>query len=223
MVITIDDVLSKKLLADIRSYYESADFGDGRMTAGELAAPVKHNLQLPADSSNAIKLTEKVNEALYGHPVFVAATLPKIIGRPLFNRYLSGMSFGLHVDNALRLDDDPFRTDLSATLFISEPHEYAGGELIIHDTYGAQTIKLKAGSLIVYPSGSLHKVETITQGFRDVVVFWLQSLVRDNAQRALLYQLDTSIQALRRQDPQNSEILTLTGVYHNLLRLWADI
>lgn len=223
MVVTVDGVLDTAALAEIKTEYAGAPFGDGRMTAGDLAAKVKRNLQLPAGEETARRLTAKITRALYGHPRFVAAALPKVMGTPLFNRYLPGMGFGRHVDNAIRLDEEPFRTDLSATLFISEPQEYEGGELVIEDAYGPHALKLKAGGLVLYPSGSLHEVRTVTRGCRDVVVFWIQSMVRDAGRRAILFELDGSIQSLRKQLPESPEIVSLTGIYHNLLRLWADL
>lgn len=223
MLVMIENVLSAQELAQLRDSYAQARFGDGRMTAGTMAAEVKRNLQLPADAAITRALTELVMGALHRHPDFVSAALPYRTSEMLFNRYLPGMAFGVHVDNAVRLLPQTMRTDVSATLFLSDPHDYEGGELLIEDTYGAQQVKLAAGSLILYPSASLHKVEAITSGHRDVVVFWLQSMVRDDARRGLLYQLDRSIQSLRARDPGAPEILLLTASYHNLLRMWTDV
>lgn len=200
-----------------------ARFVDGKVTAGELAAKVKCNRQLPAKAPETRTLSALVHEALHRNPLFVSAALPKVVSPPLFNRYLAGMAFGIHVDNAIRVSDTTFRTDVSGTLFLSEPDDYEGGELVIEDTYGAQTLKLSAGSMVLYPSSSLHQVNQVTAGHRDVAVFWVQSLVRDDGQRNLLFQLDAAIQSLRARTPECTEIIPLVGTYHNLLRMWADI
>lgn len=203
--------------------YAQAPFGDGRVTAGELAAKVKNNMQLGANAGETQLLSGIVHDALHRNPLFVSAALPKIVSPPLFNRYKTGMEFGLHTDNAIRTGAVTLRTDVSGTLFLSEPDEYNGGELVIQDIHGAQRIKLSAGSLVLYPSGSLHQVEPVTRGHRDVAVFWVQSMVRDVNQRSLLLQLDASIQGLRARAPGSPEIVTLVSCYHNLLRMWADI
>ncbi len=223
MLLTIENILTGEQLAKARDLFANAQFVDGRVTAGELAAKVKNNLQLAANAEETQYLTNIVHEALYSHPLFVTAALPKVVCPPLFNRYIPGMDFGIHVDNAIRIGAVTFRTDVSGTLFLSEPEEYEGGELLIEDTYGMQTIKLTAGSLVLYPSGSLHSVAPITDGHRDVAVFWVQSMVRDVAQRCLLFQLDASIQSLRSRTPDSPEIVPLVATYHNLLRMWADI
>lgn len=168
-------------------------------------------------------LTGMIHDALHCNPLFVSAALPKVICPPLFNRYVSDMGFGVHVDNAIRVGAVTFRTDVSGTLFLSEPDEYEGGKLVIEDTYGIQTIKLPAGSLVLYPSSSLHRVEPVTAGHRDVAVFWVQSMIRDVSQRSLLFQLDAGIQSLRARTPESPEIVTLVATYHNLLRMWTDI
>jgi PKHD-type hydroxylase len=223
MLLAIENVLSNQELANARGLYAKARFGDGRVTAGELAAKAKNNLQLAANAAEAQVLTGIVHDALHRNPLFVSAALPKIVCPPLFNRYVPGMDFGTHVDNAIRIGAVTLRADVSGTLFLSEPEEYDGGELLIEDTYGVQTIKLSAGSLVLYPSSSLHRVEPITDGHRDVAVFWVQSMVRDIAQRSLLFQLDASIQGLRARSPESPEIVSLVSTYHNLLRMWADI
>ena len=207
----------------MRTVYARASFGDGRATAGELAAKVKNNMQLTADDSETQVLAGIVHKALHRNALFVSAALPRVVCSPLFNRYKAGMEFGLHTDNAIRIGAVTLRTDVSGTLFLSEPDEYDGGELVIQDTHGAQHIKLAAGSLVLYPSGSLHQVEPVTSGNRDVAVFWVQSMVRDVNQRSLLLQLDASIQALRARAPESPEIISLVSCYHNLLRMWADI
>ncbi|WP_411727840.1 Fe2+-dependent dioxygenase [Methyloglobulus sp.] len=223
MLLAIDNVLRPEELASARGLFAKAKFGDGRVTAGELAAKVKYNLQLPSNAAETQVLTGIVHDALHCNALFVSATLPKVVCPPLFNRYVAGMDFGIHVDNAIRVGAVTFRTDVSGTLFLSQPEEYEGGELVIEDTYGVQKIKLPAGSLVLYPSSSLHRVEPITKGHRDVAVFWVQSMVRDMTQRSLLFQLDASIQSLRARAPESPEIVPLVGTYHNLLRLWADI
>ncbi|ESS71459.1 PKHD-type hydroxylase [Methyloglobulus morosus KoM1] len=223
MLLAIENVLSNQELANVRGLYAKARFGDGRVTAGELAAKAKNNLQLAANAAETQVLTGIVHDALHCNPLFVSAALPKVVCPPLFNRYVPGMDFGTHVDNAIRISAVTLRADVSGTLFLSEPEEYSGGELLIEDTYGVQTIKLSAGSLVLYPSSSLHRVEPITDGHRDVAVFWVQSMVRDIAQRSLLFQLDASIQGLRARSPESPEIVSLVSTYHNLLRMWADI
>ncbi len=223
MLLAIENILSDQELANVRGLYAEARFGDGRITAGELAAKAKKNLQLAANAAETQVLTGIVHDALHRNPLFVSAALPKIVCPPLFNRYVPGMDFGTHVDNAIRIGAVTLRADVSGTLFLSEPEEYDGGELLIEDTYGVQTIKLSAGSLVLYPSSSLHRVEPITDGHRDVAVFWVQSMVRDIAQRSLLFQLDASIQGLRARSPESPEIVSLVSTYHNLLRMWADI
>lgn len=223
MLLAIENVLSDEELANVRELYAKARFVDGRVTAGELAAKAKNNLQLAANAAETQVLTGIVHDALHCNPLFVSAALPKIVCPPLFNRYVPDMDFGIHVDNAIRVGAVTFRTDVSGTLFLSQPEEYEGGELVIEDTYGVQKIKLPAGSLVLYPSSSLHRVEPIAKGHRDVAVFWVQSMIRDVAQRSLLFQLDASIQSLRARTPESPEIVSLVGTYHNLLRMWADI
>jgi PKHD-type hydroxylase len=223
MLLAIENILTHDELAKARELFAKARFLDGRVTAGELAAKVKNNMQLSANAAETQVLTGIVHDALHCNPLFVSAALPKVVCPPLFNRYIPGMDFGLHVDNAIRVGSVTFRTDISGTLFLSEPEEYEGGELVIEDTYGVQTIKLLAGSLVLYPSGSLHRVEPVTSGHRDVAVFWVQSMIRDTAQRCLLFQLDASIQSLRARAPESPEIVSLLATYHNLLRMWADI
>ncbi len=223
MLLAIENILTAEELTIARQLFDQATFTDGRVTAGELAAQVKYNLQMPATAAETQMLTGIIHSALQRNELFVSAALPKTVCSPLFNRYVSGMDFGIHIDNAIRMSEVILRADVSGTVFLSEPHEYEGGELVIEDTYGVQSIKLPAGSLVLYPSSSLHKVEPITGGHRDVAVFWVQSIVRDMTQRNLLFQLDASIQSLRARAPDSPEIIPLAGNYHNLLRLWADI
>ena len=223
MLLVINDLLSRDELTRVRERFDRARFREGSVTAGHLAAKVKNNLQLAFETKECRWLTGIIHDALQRNPKFVSAALPKAMCTPLFNRYLPGMSFGLHVDNAIRITDVTLRTDISGTVFLNDSHEYEGGELIIEDTFGAQSIKLPAGSLVLYPSSSLHRIEQVTAGYRDVAVFWVHSLVRDSEQRRLLYQLDQDIQHLSERMPDSPEIHSLVGSYHNLLRMWADI
>lgn len=224
MLLVIDNVLSRQELEWMRERYARLQFGDGRATAGDLAAQVKHNLQLANDTREHAELTKLMHAALTQCQQFMSAVLPLNISPPLFNRYETGMQFGMHVDNAIRIDSaQPMRADVSATLSISSPDEYEGGELVIDDVYGQQRLRLQAGSMVVYPSSSLHHVEPVTAGKRDVAVFWAQSMVRNDGQRRLLYQMDQSIQSLRARAPDSPEIQPLVGTYHNLLRMWAEL
>jgi PKHD-type hydroxylase len=226
MLIQIPNVLSLDELNHCRGLLEKADWIDGKVTAGHQSAQAKHNLQLPEQSATAQELGGIIIEALNRNPLFIAAALPKQIFPPLFNCYQNCGSFGVHVDNAIRQlpnSTQCIRTDLSATLFFTNPDEYDGGELIIEDTYGAQSVKLPAGHLILYPSTSLHKVTPVTSGARVASFFWLQSLVREDAQRSILFDLDQSIQKLNHDTPSHPSIIQLTGVYHNLLRQWAEV
>lgn len=226
MLLHIERVLTHPELQDIRTLLARGEFADGRVTAGFQSATVKHNLQLPEHTPLAAELGNRVLAALERCPRFTSAALPRHLYPPLFNCYSTGMSFGNHVDNAIRHADRPLRTDLSLTLFLSEPDEYAGGELVVTDTYGTHHVKLPAGDLLLYPSGSLHQVTPVTRGARLACFFWLQSMVRDNGQRQLLYELDQAIIALREQLPdglENSELLKLANCYHNLLRQWAEV
>lgn len=223
MLFVIDKVLTAEELAHIRGKFATARFGDGRVTAGELAAQAKHNLQLPEGEAETRALARLVIEALQRNPLFVSAALPRTVYPPLFNRYLPGMDFGVHVDNAIRLGAATLRTDVSGTLFLSEPEDYEGGALIVEDTFGAQRVKLRAGDLVLYPSTSLHRVEPVTAGERNVAVFWVQSLVRDDGRRSLLLQLDGAVRSLRQRAPDSPEIAPIVACYHNLLRLWAEL
>ena len=223
MLLVIEEILSRDELARVRAHFDRANFGDGRVTAGNLAAKVKNNLQLGFETKESRWLSGIVQRALERNPQFVSAALPKTVCMPLFNRYLPGMEFGVHVDNAIRIADVTLRTDLSGTLFLNDPEDYEGGELMIEDTFGTQSIKLAAGSLVLYPSSSLHRIERVTAGHRDVAVFWVQSAVRETEQRRLLFQLDRDIQGLSERLPDAPEIRSLVAAYHNLLRMWADI
>jgi PKHD-type hydroxylase len=206
---------------------DAADWEDGRSTAGAQSAMVKKNEQLPPNGELARQLGEAVIKALVANPLFVSAAIPKQIFPPLFNRYGVGQHFGIHVDNAVRSDHltgARIRTDLSVTLFLSEPDEYDGGELIVEDYYGSHRVKLPAGHLVLYPATSLHAVTAVTRGVRVASFFWLQSMVRDGHARSLIFDLDTAIQGLvRRVGRDDPELVKLTGIYHNLIRCWAEV
>jgi PKHD-type hydroxylase len=203
---------------------EKAAWVDGNVTSGHQAAKAKNNLQLPESAPEARELSNMVMEALGRSPLFMSAVLPKQVFPPLFNRYDAGMTFGNHVDNAVRSGNGVrIRTDVSSTLFISSPEDYDGGELIVEDTYGAHSVKLPAGDMIVYPATSLHRVTPITRGSRICSFFWTQSMIRDEAQRGLLFDLDMSIIRLAGDHPQHKSVVSLTAVYHNLLRQWAEV
>jgi PKHD-type hydroxylase len=229
MLICIPEVLSKSEVAEFRRVMDAADWEDGRSTAGAQSAVVKRNEQLPPDSEVARQLGQRVISALTRHPRFLAAAIPLQIFPPLFNRYAasSGHHFGIHVDNAVR--GDPLtglriRTDLSITLFLAEPEDYDGGELVVEDTYGSHEIKLSAGDAVLYPASSLHMVTPVTRGVRVASFFWMQSMIRDAHARSMIFDLDTAIQGLTerlgRDDP---ETVKLTGIYHNLIRYWAEV
>lgn len=226
MLIQIPNILSLDELNYCRAMLEKADWIDGKVTAGHQSAKAKHNLQLQQDSAITLELGAIITNALNSNPLFIAAALPRKIFPPLFNCYQNGGSFDIHVDNAIRQycrQPDPIRTDVSATLFFTNPDEYEGGELIIEDTYGAKSVKLPAGHLILYPSTSLHKVNPVTTGARVASFFWIQSLVRDDSRRSVLFDLDQSIQQLSQAMPDHPSLIQLTGVYHNLIRMWAEV
>ncbi|MEG9526323.1 MAG: Fe2+-dependent dioxygenase [Hyphomicrobiales bacterium] len=224
MLVHIPQVLNADQVARCRTIMDQAAWTDGRVTAGFQSAQVKKNLQLPEDAPEAQELGGMVMLALKRSPLFLSAALPHTVFPPLFNRYDSGMTFGAHIDNAIRqsLDGQRIRTDISATLFLSGPDEYDGGELTVEDTYGSHAVKLPAGDLVIYPADSLHNVTPITRGSRVASFFWIQSLIRDRTRRALLFDLDTSIRHLTRDVPGHDALVTLTGTYHNLLRQWAE-
>jgi PKHD-type hydroxylase len=227
MLVCVPDILSKAEVAEFRVAMDAAAWEDGRATAGVQSAMVKKNEQLSPNSEIAQRLGEFVIRALVANSLFVSAAIPKQIFPPLFNRYGVGQHFGVHVDNAVRgdhLTGTRIRTDLSVTLFLSEPDEYDGGELIVEDYYGSHRVKLPAGHLVLYPASSLHTVTPVTRGLRVASFFWLQSMVRDGHARSLIFDLDTAIQGLvgrlGRDDP---ELVRLTGIYHNLIRYWAEL
>lgn len=226
MLICIPDVLTKTQVSGIRTLIDAGDWVDGRVTAGAQSGGVKRNTQLPEDSPHARKAQELVSAAIGNNALFLSASLPLKVFPPLFNRYVVGDAFGAHIDNAIRPVKNSMervRTDLSCTLFLTEPDEYEGGELVIETQYGAQEVKLAAGDLVLYPASSLHSVNAITRGARISSFFWIQSMVRDDGERALLFDLDQSIQALAAAHGQgHSDVIRLTGIYHNLIRRWAD-
>jgi PKHD-type hydroxylase len=224
MMVHVPNVLTKEQVAHCREVFAREAWEDGRHTAGHQSAKVKHNLQLPVDGAAARELGELVLRQLEKSALFISAVLPQRVFPPLFNRYEGGMDFGSHVDNAIRAAGPGLRlrTDVSCTLFLSEPDSYDGGELVVEDTYGGHEVKLPAGDLIVYPASSLHHVTPVTRGVRLASFFWVQSLVRDVGQRALLFDLDSAIQQLTPSVPGNPALVMLTGCYHNLLRQWAE-
>lgn len=227
MLIRIPAVLSQDDVAQARETLAGGDWVDGRVTAGAQSALAKHNLQIPETAAQARALGETILTALGRNPLFVSAALPLRVFPPLFNRYDAGMKFDMHVDNAIRFSKDAgvrYRTDLSATLFLSDPDDYDGGELIIEDTYGEHAVKLAAGDMILYPATSLHRVAPITRGSRWASFFWIQSMVREDARRTLLFDLDQSVQALSgRLGVDDPQVISLTGAYHNLVRMWAEV
>jgi PKHD-type hydroxylase len=226
MLVTIPDVLKGEELAHIRRVLEGTNWVDGRATAGDQAAKVKHNLQVPPDSQAAQELGQIILRALAGNPTFTTATLPARVLPPMFNRYDVGMTFGAHVDGSIRSAPGTgvrIRTDVSSTLFLTPPEDYDGGELVVHDTYGTHTVKLPAGHLVVYPATSMHSVTPVTRGSRWASFFWTQSMVKDDWRRHMLYDLDMSIMRVRSLLPDDDPaVVGLTAHYHNLLRHWAE-
>jgi PKHD-type hydroxylase len=226
MLLQIPDVLSAEQVAHGRGLLDAADWIDGRVTAGHQSAQAKNNVQIPEGHPAAREVGDMILKALQQNALFITAALPAHVFPPLFNRYSGGQSFGSHVDNAIRTVPGTahrIRTDLSCTLFLSQPDEYDGGELIIEDTYGVHSVKLPAGSMVLYPSTSLHHVRPVTRGARVSSFFWLQSMVRDDGERTLLFDLDAAIRNLNQTVPQHAVSVQLTGVYHNLLRKWAEV
>ncbi|WP_168075462.1 Fe2+-dependent dioxygenase [Caulobacter sp. SSI4214] len=227
MMLQIPQVLTKAEVAECRAILDAGPWVDGNLTSGFQAARAKANEQLPQDSEGAQRVGAVILRALEANPLFVSAALPQIILPPMFNRYGEGMGFKDHVDNAIRRDPlsgRRLRTDLSATLFLAEPEDYDGGELVVNDLYGVHRVKLEAGDMILYPSSSLHHVTPVTRGARTASFFWIQSLIRDDARRTMLLEMDVAIQRLaQRAEPDDEAILSLTSVYHNLLRQWAEV
>ena len=226
MMLHIPDVLTVEQVKQAREILAQAEWVDGRDTAGHQGARVKNNEQLPVTSPAARQVGEIILQALGRSPLFMAAALPLHILPPMFNRYSGGQTFGTHVDGSIRTVPGTgyrIRTDLSATLFFAGPEEYDGGELIVEDTYGVKSAKLPAGHMILYPSTSLHRVNPVTRGTRLCSFFWLQSMIRDDGQRSLLFDLDIGLQRLGADVPNHPGVVQITGVYHNLLRQWAEM
>jgi PKHD-type hydroxylase len=226
MLLHIPDVLTPEQVAQGRQMLDSAEWIDGRVTAGHQSARAKDNLQLPEDHPVARQLGDMILAALQRNSLFISAALPLRVFPPLFNRYQGGQSFGNHVDNAIRQvkgSGATIRTDLSATLFLADPDEYEGGELMVEDTFGVHSVKLPAGHMVLYPASSLHNVTPVTSGARLASFFWIQSMLRDDGERTLLFDLDTAIQRLTVDLPDHPAVVQLTAVYHNLLRRWATV
>ncbi len=226
MLIAIPDILDADGVARVRAAIDGGEWVDGNVTSGPQAALAKRNQQLLEDTPAAREAGGMILDALGRSPLFVAAALPLKVFPPLFNRYAGGQDFGLHVDNAIRMKrgtDFRIRSDLSATLFLEDPAAYEGGELVIEDQFGPQTVKLPAGHMILYPASSLHRVKPVTRGVRTASFFWLQSMIRDDGERRTLFELDRAVQAVAADRGQgDAAVVQLTGVYHNLLRRWAD-
>lgn len=225
MLIRIASVLSAEELAKCRQILDAADWQDGRHSAGYLSRSVKENTQLADGDPTARELGELILHALDRSALFTSAALPLKIVPPLFNRYAANQSYGNHIDGAIRpVTGTPYkvRTDLSATLFLSDPEEYDGGELIIQDSYGERSVKYAAGDMVLYPGTSVHRVSPVTRGTRLASFFWVESMVRDLNHRTILFQLDTAIQAIAADLPEHPAVVDVAGVYHNLLRCWAD-
>ncbi|MES2172944.1 MAG: Fe2+-dependent dioxygenase [Pseudomonadota bacterium] len=226
MLIAIPDLIDAAGVAAVRSVIDAADWVDGNVTSGHQSALAKRNLQLPEDSPAAQEAQQIVFDAVGKNPLFIAAALPQRIFPPLFNSYAGGQAFGTHVDNAIRIRKGTtfrVRSDLSITVFLEDPDAYDGGELTIETQFGVQQVKLPAGHAVLYPSSSLHRVEPVTRGRRVASFFWIQSMVRDDGARQTLFDLDSSIQQLAQTlGHDNAHVIRLTGVYHNLLRRWAD-
>ena len=226
MMLHIPEVLTRAQVAAMRAALDAASWTDGRATVGQQGAQVKQNRQLPETSPLAAELGAVVLAALKKSPMYISAALPLRTVPPLFNSYAGGEHYGAHVDGSIREVPGglaPMRTDLSCTLFLADPGDYDGGELVVTDTYGTHEVKLPAGDMILYPSSSVHKVEPVTRGARVCSFFWVQSMVRDDNKRALLLDLDQAIQRLRMRVGDCEEVVTLTSHYHNLLRMWAEI
>jgi PKHD-type hydroxylase len=225
VLLQVPQVLDADELARVRAKLAAAAWVDGNATSGYQSAQAKKNEQIAEDSAEARELGDVVLAALARHQLFFSAALPKQVFPPLFNRYNVGMTFGSHVDSAIRTHAGNrlrMRTDLSATLFLASPEEFDGGELVVEDNYGTHSVKLPAGDMVLYPATSLHRVTPVTRGARVASFFWIQSMVRDDAQRTLLFDMDMSIIRLTREHPGHPALVSLVGVYHNLLRMWAE-
>jgi PKHD-type hydroxylase len=226
MLLHIPGIFTTDEAARIREALEQAEWTDGKVTAGYQSAKTKRNEQLAEGDPLAREISTAMLQRLWNNPLFMSAALPNKVYPPLFNRYSGGGSFGFHIDNAVRAikgSPEQVRTDVSATLFFSEPDSYDGGELVIQDTYGTHRVKLAAGDLVIYPATSLHKVEPVTCGARMASFFWVQSMIREDSQRALLFEMDQAIQSLAHDVPDHPALIQLTGNYHNLLRRWTEV
>src|SRR5271163_3184731 len=226
MLLTVPDLLSPDQVAKVRQMLDAADWVDGKVTAGPQSAQAKDNSQIPEGHPAAREVGGMILDVLGKNSLFLAAALPLRVFPPLFNRYSGGQSFGTHVDNAIRQvagTAHRIRTDISATLFFANPEEYDGGELCVEDTYGLHKVKLPAGHMVLYPASSLHHVRPVTRGARISSFFWIQSMVRDDGRRSILFDLDLGIQRLNRESPNHPAAVQFTGVYHNLLRQWAEV
>ena len=225
MLLRVPNVLTAAEVAAIRARIDAARWVDGNVTSGHQSAQAKNNEQLPEDSVEARELGEKIVAALCKNPLFFSAALPKQVYPPLFNRYKGEMQFGNHVDGAMRVHAPTgrrIRTDISATLFLTDPDDYDGGELSIEDTYGVHSVKLPAGDMVIYPATSLHRVAPVSRGIRVASFFWIESMIRDDARRALLFDMDMALVRLNQQAPGHVSLVALTGCYHNLLRMWGE-
>jgi PKHD-type hydroxylase len=225
MLLQIPEVLTTEQVARFRSRIDAAPWIDGNVTSGHQSAQAKYNQQLPEDSGEAREIGEEILAALSRSSLFFSAALPRQVFPPLFNRYSGGMNFGNHVDGAMRVHAQSgrrIRTDISATLFLTSPEDYEGGELLVEDSYGVHSVKLPAGDLIIYPSTSLHRVTEVTRGARVSSFFWIESMIRDDAQRSLLFDMDMALVRLGQQAREHPSLITLTGCYHNLLRMWGQ-
>lgn len=225
MLLRVPQVLNPDELTNLQALMAKAEWTDGKVTAGTQSAQVKRNIQLPETSADAEAARQIVLKALSRNALFFSAALPKKIYPPLFNQYREGMDFGAHIDNAVRTHAASgvhVRTDISCTLFIVDPDSYDGGELVVEDTYGHQMVKLPAGDMVLYPGTSLHHVRPVTRGARLASFFWLQSMIREDSQRTLLFDMDAAIATLREQIGDSAAVIRLTGNYHNLIRMWAD-
>jgi len=225
VLLQIPNVLSAEHVRRFRARIDAARWVDGNVTSGHQSAQAKYNEQLPEDSAEAREIGEEIVAALGKSPLFFSAALPKQVYPPLFNRYTGEMSFGSHVDSAMRVHPPTgrrIRTDISATLFLTAPGDYDGGELLVEDTYGVHSVKLPAGDMVIYPATSLHRVTPVTRGARVSSFFWIESMIRDDAQRALLFDMDMALVRLNQQTPGHPSLVTLTGCYHNLLRMWGE-
>ena len=225
MLLRIPGVIAAEDVAAIRARIDVGRWVDGNVTSGHQSAQAKYNEQLPEDSFEARESGDKIMAALGKSPLFFSAALPKQVYPPLFNRYQGDMQFGNHVDGAMRVHSPTgrrIRTDISATLFLTDPNDYDGGELTVEDTYGVHAVKLPAGDMVIYPATSLHRVTPVTRGMRVSSFFWIESMVRDDAQRSLLFDMDMALVRLNQQTPGHASLVSLTGCYHNLLRMWGE-